>query len=131
MPNLEVTSKSQNTQIAKEHIELVFKQLVHDYQQTKPERHQLALWEESKEFSILGVIEMFTTDIRGYTAQIIASNNLENQQEIVNNLEKLKIFDIPYFAEWYFSQKSDYPLIKNYIESLNYLRLLIIEYLPT
>ena len=31
--------------------------------------------------------------------------------------------------EWYFDHDSDYPHIKGYVEILNYLRLLIIEYI--
>jgi hypothetical protein len=128
MQNLEVTNKSTNTKIAKEHIEQVFQQLIPNYQQTQQERYQLASWEESQNFTILGVIEIFTTDIRGYASQVINSDNLEAPQEISGNLDKLKIFDIPYFSNWYFYHEPNYPKIKHYIESLNYLRLLIIEY---
>jgi len=129
MKNLDLKNKSDNTKTAKEYIDRVAKQLLTDYQHTKEERHKIALWEESQEFSILGVIEIFTTDIRGYAAQIIANDNLENTQEITDNLQRLKIFDVSYFTEWYFDHESDYPQIKRYVEILNYLRLLIIEYI--
>ena len=129
MQNLDLKDKAYNAKTGKEYIEQILKQLLTDYQKTKEERHQIALWEESQEFTILGVIEIFTTDIRGYAFQIIANNSLENNQEIVDNLQKLKIFDIPYFAEWYFSTESHYPQVKSYVETLNYLRLLLIEYI--
>jgi len=129
MQNLDLKNKSESTKAAKEYIDRIAKQLLTDYQHTKEERHKIALWEESQEFSILGVIEIFTDDIRGYAAQVIINNNLENSQEIAENLQKLKIFDIPYFTEWYFDHESDYPQIKHYVETLNYLRLLIIEYI--
>ncbi|HAG80224.1 MAG TPA: hypothetical protein DCL61_03410 [Cyanobacteria bacterium UBA12227] len=127
--NHDLKDKSDNTQTAKDYIGRIAKQLLTDYQQTKEERHNLALWEESQEFTILGVIEIFTTDIRGYASQVITSDNLLNHQEIGKNLDKLKIFNIPYFREWYFAPESNYPQIKRYVETLNYLRLLIIEYL--
>ena len=114
---------------AKQYIERVFQQLLTDYQETKTERHELGLWEELQEFTILGVIEIFTTDIRGYASQVIARDNLDNKQEIVDSLDKLKIFDIPYFAQWYFSHEFNCFQLKRYVETLNYLRLLIIEYL--
>ena len=129
MQNLDRKNKSDNAKAAKEYIDRIAKQLLTDYQHTKEERHKIALWEESQEFTILGVIEMFTTDIRGYVAQVIASDNLENPQEVMEKLHKLKIFDVPYFTEWYFSNESDYPQIKRYVETLNYLRLLVIEYI--
>jgi len=122
MQNLDIKNKSANAKNAKEYI------LLTDYHNTKEERHKIALWEESQEFTILGVIEIFTTDIQGYASQVIASDNLENNQEIVDNLHKLRMFDISYFTEWYFSNESDYPQIKRYVETLNYLRLLIIDY---
>ncbi|MFB2834975.1 hypothetical protein [Floridanema evergladense] len=129
MQNSYLKNKSDNAKAAKEYIDRISKQLLTDYQHTKEERHKIALWEDSQEFSILGVIEIFTDDIRGYAAQAIANDTLENPQQIAENLQGLKIFDVPYFTNWYFSHESDYPQIKRYVETLNYLRLLIIEYI--
>ncbi|MEA5602726.1 MAG: hypothetical protein RMZ41_007155 [Nostoc sp. DedVER02] len=129
MQNLDLKNKADNAKKTKEYIEQILNQLLSDYQKTKKERHQIALWEESQDFTVLGVIEVFTSDIRGYAFQVVANDSLENNQEVVENLRKLKIFEIPYFAQWYFSTESDYPQIKRYIETLNYLRLLIIEYI--
>ncbi|MFB2935682.1 hypothetical protein ACE1B6_10550 [Aerosakkonemataceae cyanobacterium BLCC-F154] len=126
---METRELNENTKAAKEYIDRISKQLLTDYQHTKEERHKIALWEDSQEFSILGVIEIFTDDIRGYAAQAIANDTLENPQQIAENLQGLKIFDVPYFTNWYFSHESDYPQIKRYVETLNYLRLLIIEYI--
>ncbi|MFN6069128.1 MAG: hypothetical protein ACK45T_18605, partial [Pseudanabaena sp.] len=100
-----------------------------DYQSTKLERERIALWEETQEFSVLGTIEVLTDDIRGYSFQIINNNSSAKAQEILNELNKLKIFEIPEFIEWYFTPEFDYPQMKHYAETLNYLRLLIIEYL--
>lgn len=129
MQNLDLKAQADNAKTAKDYIDYVLKQLVTDYQKTKEERRKLALWEESQEFTILGIIEMFTTDIRGYTFQILDNSSLGNSQNILNNLQRIKMFNIPYFGDWYFDAASDYPLIKQYIETLNYLRLLLIEYL--
>ncbi len=129
MQNLDLKNKAHKAKTTKEYIEQVLNQLLSVYQKTKKERHKIALWEESQELSILGVIEIFTTDIRGYAFQVIANDSFENNQEIIDNLRKLKIFEIPYFTQWYFSTESDYPHIKRYVETLNYLRLLIIEYI--
>jgi len=59
----------------------------------------------------------------------IDNNSSAKAQEILNELNKLKIFEIPEFIEWYFTPEFDYPQMKHYAETLNYLRLLIIEYL--
>ncbi len=115
--------------IAKSYIEQLLNQLLFDYQNTQQERVKIAEWEESKEFSILGIIEILTDDIRGYSFQVLNHNSLTNFDEIINQLKEQKIFEIPEFTNWYFSDQFNYPNLKFYVEKLNYLRLLIIEYM--
>lgn len=129
MQNLDVSKKDLNITMARAYIEKILNQLLKDYQNTKLERERIAIWEETQEFSILGTIEVLTDDIRGYSFQIINNNSSAKAQEILNELNKLKIFEIPEFIEWYFTPEFDYPQMKHYAETLNYLRLLIIEYL--
>lgn len=129
MQNVDVPKKDINITTALAYIEKILNQLLKDYQNAKPEREKIALWEETQEFSVLGTIEVLTDDIRGYSFQIINNNSIAKSQEILNELNKLKIFEIPEFREWYFTPEFDYPQMKHYAETLNYLRLLIIEYL--
>ncbi|MFO0213537.1 MAG: hypothetical protein ACK53E_22730 [Pseudanabaena sp.] len=129
MQNLDIPKKDLNITTALAYIEKILNQLLKDYQNTKLERERIAIWEETQEFSILGTIEVLTDDIRGYSFQIINNNSSAKAQEILNELNKLKIFEIPEFIEWYFTPEFDYPQMKHYAETLNYLRLLIIEYL--
>jgi hypothetical protein len=129
MQNVDVQKKDINITTALAYIEKILNQLLKDYQSTKLEREKIALWEETQEFSILGTIEVLTDDIRGYSFQVINNNSIAKSQEILNELNKLKIFEIPEFIEWYFTPEFDYPQMKHYAETLNYLRLLIIEYL--
>ncbi|MBW4687074.1 MAG: hypothetical protein KME40_18690 [Komarekiella atlantica HA4396-MV6] len=129
MQNLTTSNTPKNFQTAKNYIGKVLQQLLIDYKNTREERRQINIWEESKDFSILGEIEIFTTDIEGCASQVIANDVLENYQDIINKLTKMNIFDIFYFADWYFSEDSQFPQVKLYIEKLNYLRLLIIEYI--
>jgi hypothetical protein len=129
MQNIDAPKKDINITTALAYIEKILNQLLKDYQNTKSERERIALWEETQEFSVLGIIEVLTDDIRGYSFQIINNNSIATSQEILNELNKLKIFEIPEFIEWYFTPEFDYPQMKHYAETLNYLRLLIIEYL--
>ncbi|MFN5264774.1 MAG: hypothetical protein ACK5EH_20690 [Pseudanabaena sp.] len=129
MQNLDIPKKDLNITTALAYIEKILNQLLKDYQSTKLERERIALWEENQEFSVLGTIEVLTDDIRGYSFQIINNSSIAKSQEILNELNKLKIFEIPEFIEWYFTPEFDYPQMKHYAETLNYLRLLIIEYL--
>jgi hypothetical protein len=126
-PNSTTAQYSINSNRAKTHIQTILNQLLSDFRASKAERQQLALWEESQEFTILGIIEMFTIDIRGYAAQIVVNNFVNEPQNCIDCLEALQIFEIPYVADWY-STIDQYPQIKQYISHLDYLRLLIIEY---
>jgi hypothetical protein len=129
MQNLTASNIPKNPHTAKNYIGKVLKHLLCEYKNTREERRQISQWEESKSFSILGEIEIFTTDIEGCASQVITNDELENYQDIIKKLTKINIFDISYFADWYFSEESQFPQIKLYIEKLNYLRLLIIEYI--
>jgi hypothetical protein len=129
MQNITASNTPKNFQTAKSYIAQVLQQLLRDYKNTREERRQIAIWEESQDFSILGEIEIFATDIEGYASQVIANDELEKYQDIIKKLTKLNIFDIAYFADWYFSEENQFPQVKLYIEKLNYLRLLIIEYI--
>lgn len=127
--NLEISDKTDVILFNKNYIEQILNRLIIDYQKTKEERVKIAVWEENKEVSLLGIMEMLTDTIRGYAFQVINNNSLDNSAEIINELEKLKIFEIPELIDWYFSSDFNYPLSKKYLETLNYLRLLIIEYI--
>jgi hypothetical protein len=129
MHNLETGNTSNNSNAAKDYIIGVLNQLLIDYKNTREERRKLMDWEDSKDFSILGEIEMFTTDIRGYASQLTANAGLENPPEVVAKLKQIQILYSSNFREWYFSSENEYPQLKHYIEKLNYLRLLLIEYI--
>jgi hypothetical protein len=115
---------------AKEHIRLLSAQLDEIYQRMKAERTAIAHWEEEQEFSILGVIELFSTEIQGYVEQVLLNTlNTSLDSNSVNHLRQLDVFNIDYFAQWYFHSRQMYPLTQQYVEQLDHLRLLLIEYL--
>lgn len=96
----------------------------------KPERSKIAHWEEEQEFSILGVIELFSTDIQGYAEQaLLNTSHTPFGNNSVNHLQQLNVFNIDYFAQWYFHNLEIYPQTQKYVEQLDHLRLLLIDYL--
>ena len=129
MHNLDSSNETDTILLNKNYIEHILNQLLIDYQKTQEERIKIAEWEENQEVSILGIIEMLTDTIRGYGFQVINNHSLDNSTAIINELEKLKIFEIPELTDWYFSSECNYTQSKKYLESLNYLRLLILEYM--
>ncbi len=114
-----------------EHIRLLSSQLDQLYRSMKTERQAIAQWEEEQDFSILGTLEIFSDDIQGYVEQIISDQMTSSPEAILNHLQKLNIFNIDYFTAWYFSNWETYPKIKQYIDHLDHLRLLLSEQLST
>jgi hypothetical protein len=47
----------------------------------------------------------------------------------VVKLQKLQAFAVPCLREWYFAEGEQYPQICTYLETLDHLRLLLIEQL--
>ncbi|WP_017293193.1 hypothetical protein [Geminocystis herdmanii] len=41
----------------------------------------------------------------------------------------MQIFNIPNISQFYFNKELNFPLLKNYLQMLDYLRLLILEYI--
>ncbi len=106
-------------------------QLTIDYQNTKSERqviaHQFPVSET--EFTLLEEIELLTTDIRGYASQIKARGYIENPQQAIAQLKQKRVFDVPSISQLYLHNSHEYENIKLYLRMLDYLRLLILEYL--
>ena len=109
----------------------MLKQLTVDYKNTKQERQEIASLPPAseEEFTILEEIELSTSDIRGYASQIQARGWIENEQEAIERLQTMRVFDVPAIAQFYFTTDGDYTQMKAYIRMLDYLRLLILEYL--
>ena len=127
----EAKINSRNTEITRNYISHLLEQLTVDYQNTKLERKQIAdrFPVSEEEFSVLEEIELLTVDIRGYASQIQARGWIEKEQEAINRLQNIGVFDVPAIAEFYFTTKVDYQQIKAYLRMLDYLRLVMIEYL--
>lgn len=114
-----------------EHIRLLSTQLDQLYRSMKAERQAISQWEDDQDFSILGTLEIFSDDIQGYVEQLTSNQITSNPETIINHLQKLNIFNIDYFTTWYFTNWETYPKIKQYIDHLDHLRLLLSEQLST
>lgn len=112
------------------HIRLLSTQLDEQYQAMKAERSAIAHWEEELEFSILGVLELFSTEIQGYAEQVLLNGSKAAlDSSSLTHLRQLNVFNIDYFADWYFNHFTLYPQIQHYVDQIDYLRLLLIEHL--
>ena len=129
----EATHITKNAEVTKNYIHHLLQQLIDDYQTTKQERKDIAALSPAsdEDFTVLEEIELLTSDIRGYASQIQAQGSIENEQEAIERLQTMRVFDVPAIAQLYFTTNADYLHLKAYIRMLDYLRLLILEYLRT
>jgi len=125
------TLNTQNPEITRNYIAHLLQQLNADYKNSKEERKKLASISPNsdEEFTVLEEIELLTVDIRGYASQIQAQGRIENKQQAINCLQTMQVFDVPAIAQFYFVTDGEYEQIKAYIRMLDYLRLLILDYL--
>lgn len=127
----EAALNTHNPEIKRDYIVQLLEELSQDYRNTKQERKEITtLYLTSEEdFSLLEEIELLTVDIRGYAGQIQIRGWIENKQQAIDKLQNLRVFEIPVIAKFYFANPKAYRQIKAYLQMLDYLRLLIIEYL--
>jgi hypothetical protein len=110
------------------HMRLLSSQLDRLYREMKSERKAIGQWEEDQVFSILGVLEVFASDIQGYVEQLEMPTIDISPSVALTHLRQLNVFDIDYFTAWYFAHLDTYPIVKQYIEHLDHLRLLLSEH---
>ena len=98
------------------------------YQAMHDERVRLALWEDDQDISILGEVELLTTQLQGYAGQILLGR-CEHPHEVLAHLQHINPFETQPLSHWYITWGEKYPQISHYLETLDYLRLLMVEYL--
>lgn len=110
------------------HIKRLSQQINLAYQAMQDERHHLAVWEENQEFSLLGEVELLTADLQGYVGQVL-TEACQQPHQVLAVLQKAKPFETAPISDWYITLGEQYPQMCRYIEMLDYLRLLLVEYL--
>jgi hypothetical protein len=108
-------------------------QMTTDYQQTQSERREVAVAfpATDENFSIIEELELITTDLRGYASQLQFRDWIEDSATAIDRLQTLRLFSIPHIAQSYFENSQDYPKLKEYMRQLDYIRLLLLEYLQS
>jgi hypothetical protein len=102
------------------------------YQEAKSERTKAAadlVHEEG--FSVLEELEMLTVSISGYATQIKATGKVKNTEKAIGDLRKFSVFGNPVISQFYQAAGNDYPKLQTYIQLVDYLRLLSLEYLQS
>lgn len=120
-------------EIQKEYLAWLLEQLTIADRNSSQERKAIAKQYpgSDEEFALLEELELLTVNIRGYASQIKLMGRVENLQKAMQDLPKLSVFNVPIVARFYVEQRSPYPQTKMYLQLLDYLRLLVLEYLQT
>ncbi|MBN3909541.1 MAG: hypothetical protein HWQ35_24295 [Nostoc sp. NMS1] len=118
-------------ELVKINISQLLVQLTNIYQNTRGERQEISIQfpPEDEEFSLLEELELLTVNIRGYASQIQSTGKIVNQDQAIEQLQAMQVLNIPQIAGFYFGSTDNYEQIKSYIRTLDYLRLLVLEYL--
>lgn len=127
----QTTSNLSQVEFLQQYLTNYLQQLTIDYQQTKQERKIFLTHfnPSTEEFTPLEEIEWLTTQLRGYASQIQAQGYLSQPEEAKSYLQSLNIFILPSLTHFYWETNEQYPLLKSYLQKLDYLRLLILDYL--
>jgi hypothetical protein len=120
-------------QVIKRNISQLLSQLTNTYQNTRSERKEIVTQfpPENEEFSLLEEIELLTVNLRGYASQIAVTSQVINKDEVIAQLQAMRVFSVSQVGQFYFNNNGKYEQIKNYIRMLDYLRLLLLEYLQS
>jgi hypothetical protein len=123
--------KSSQFIVEKERITNMAEKVLAEYKGMRDERSQIDDWEWENDFyfTILGAMEIFSSYVGGYASQIATRGSVREPKNAVKLLETSRLFDQSYFVKWYFAPDNKYVKVKQYVDDLDYLRLLIIEYI--
>ncbi|NJR70704.1 MAG: hypothetical protein HC771_20225 [Synechococcales cyanobacterium CRU_2_2] len=85
--------------------------------------------EDEDEFTVLEELGLATADLRGYAGQVQVRGWVEDEAGAIARLQQLRLLGVPAIARFYFEEGDRYPLLKAYVLRLDYLRLLVLEFL--
>jgi hypothetical protein len=110
----------------------LFNQLTQHYQQLLQQDKTL-LFEifppNDQTLSILEEIDLLTTDLRGYASQITINQQIQNPDQALTRLRSMRLLENLSLAELYFTKNKQFPLFYQYLQKLDYLKLLLIDWL--
>ncbi len=107
-------------------------QLTQDYRQLLQQDKTLLLETfppNNQTLSILEEIDLLTTDLRGYANQITINQQIQNSDQALTTLRSMRLFENRSLAELYFTKNKQFPLFYQYLQKLDYLKLLLIDWL--
>lgn len=122
---------SENADLSRLHIERVLLRAVDLASTNGDERVRLLTWE----LKHVGVwspddeIELFGEFVYGYAHSVVSGGRRPNPESVVVALQEQNLFTSPAFDRWHRDSSKEYPILSSYVETLDYLRLLLLQHI--
>ncbi|MEM8535963.1 MAG: hypothetical protein AAGF95_34370 [Chloroflexota bacterium] len=125
-------NNTDRAQLDRQYITYLSDQINPKYQQIAPERARLHQeeWDQDVDDTVLGVVESCTDDVAGMASQIAYKGYVNEPEQMLADMG-YRFFDFRHCVAWYLSPDNDFPGLKGYIQHIDYLRLLVQEYIQT
>jgi len=110
----------------------LLEQLTRDYQQIQQTETASLIKvfpPNEQELSIIEEIDLLTNDLRGFASQIKITNQIQNPDRALKFLCEIRIFVNPFLADLYFTKGDRFPTVHQYLQKLDYLQFLLIDWL--
>lgn len=120
-------------EVQREYTIQLLHQLTAEYPTLKPEMKQISgqYPGPDDEFAVLEEFELLIVSICGYANQIQVTGSVKHLDSAIAHLQQLQVFANSTIAQFYFETRGHYPKVQSYLQLLDYLRLLTLEYLQT
>jgi soluble cytochrome b562 len=106
-------------------------QLTVEYQTLKLEIKQISgqYPGSDEEYGFWEEFELLIVSICGYAKQVQETGNVKHLDSAIAHLQQLQVFANSTISQFYAGTKGQYPKVQTYLQMLDYLRLLTLEYL--
>lgn len=118
-------------QVQRDYTMQLLNQLTAEYPTLKAEMKQISgqYPGTDDEFAFLEEFELLIVSISGYAKQIQATGSVRQFDAAIAHLQQLQVFANSTIAQFYREASGQYPKVQSYLQLLDYLRLLTLEYL--
>ena len=113
------------------HIAALYEQIVFSFKAVLAEQRKLCrkhAWHNEDQDAFMDA-ELFADRVCGYASYATQRIHTKLPSEARQELRCNSIFDMPHVERLYENHKRDAPGLRHYIETVDYLRLLIVEYI--
>ncbi len=78
---------------------------------------------------IWDIIDLYTDDIRGYASYARLRVPVAYPADAASHLKQSAIFEVPGVMDWLTEEGQDRPKMRHYLETVDYLRLQVLDYI--